>query len=87
MQLNNEWESFKLQFNGEDYVVPSGKFDCWTDLGKFIIYTARKWGKDVKLSETKAKEINVSEEDSKDEKTPKESPAKESKGSKKGTKK
>ena len=59
MRLNNKWESFEISFNWEDYVVPTGNFNCWEELGKFIIYTSRKWRKNVKLSENKAKEINV----------------------------
>lgn len=46
--LENRGAAFNVTFNGEDYLVPSGKFEAEATLGYFIVYTSNKWWMDVK---------------------------------------
>lgn len=45
--LKNSGDSFKLFFNGEEHTVPSGLFEAEATLGDFVLYTAKKWWKNV----------------------------------------
>ncbi len=73
--LKNNGESFKLFFNGEEHTVPTGLFEAEATLGAFVLYTAKKWWKDVtkesiptppKLEAITIKEIEPLEEEVKE---------------------
>lgn len=52
MKLINNGESFEIQYNGLDYVIPEGEMEVSTaELGTFIQSKAKRWGRSITLIE------------------------------------
>lgn len=47
MKLINKGEAFEMSFAGKTLIVPAGEFEMENIVGGHIVYTAKKWGKDV----------------------------------------
>lgn len=52
IRLKNNGEPFTLNFDGDDFLVPCGKFNVTDELGLHIKFIANNWGKSVDLLET-----------------------------------
>lgn len=51
MKLINNGEQFDIVWGGLDYIVPAGEFEVTNEhLGYFMVDTAKKWNKDVRIT-------------------------------------
>ena len=84
--VKNEDKPFTVKFNGTDFLIPTGTYECERTVGSFILQKGREWGLKVssELVDNEIKKINEVEEVSSDN-NPTEEP-KEEKKSKNKTK-
>jgi D-aminopeptidase len=64
MILFNKSDEFVVTFDGVDHVVPTGQFDVNNkDVADHILYTARKWKKDILVINGDASTITETKEE------------------------